>query len=148
MVGIYQLKLIIMNPKFSKKVIMLFMSLALITVMGFSQNDNRKDQAKDAAATLTTSMSETLGLTDAQKELVEQYNLSYALSLFTTVPLTDEVVQEIDNALDSSLKEVLSEDQYQLWTDNKATWLDSVKKNLPKEDVEEVLEEATENWLK
>lgn len=124
------------------------MSLALISVMGFSQNDSRRDLAKTAAASLTTSMSEALDLTDAQKESVEQYNLSYALSLFTTIPLTDDVVLELDKALDANLKEVLGDEQYDLWKENKITWLDSVKSNLPKEEVEGALDEAGDNWLK
>lgn len=118
------------------------MSLALITVMGFSQDDTRKEQAKEAAATLTNSMTETLALTDMQKESVEQYNLSYTLSLFTTVPLTDEITQELDKALDDNLKSVLGDEQYQLWNDNKTSWLDTVKNKLPKEDADKTIEEA------
>lgn len=127
---------------------MLFMSLALITVMGFSQNDTRQDLAKAAAKSLTTSMTQTLGLTDMQKEAVEQYNMSYALSFFTTDPLTDDVIKEFDKALDANMKETLGDEQYEMWIENKTAWLDSVKSKLPKEEAEIMIEEADLNLLK
>lgn len=133
-----------MKSKWTTKALFLMMVFAFSSVMGYAQNDDRIEKARAAAQELTTTMTKELALTDMQQEAVAPFNLAYANSLFSTEPLTDDAIAEIDKALDESLKGVLGDEQYELWTANKASWMDAVKSKVPKEEPqqEEILEEA------
>lgn len=119
-----------------KRAVMLFLALACISVVGFSQTDAQKELAKKASLTLTDSMTDALKLTKSQKDAVDQCNASYTLILFTSEDLTDEATKTFEATLDNCLKEVLDENQYKLWNDNKNDWLDNVKKDLPVKEEE------------
>lgn len=120
-----------MNATTVSRAILLFFALAFVSMMGFSQTDDRKEQAKEVSTSLTGTMTEALNLTETQKDSVSQCNMSYALALYTADPLTDDDRKTFEATLDSCLKEILDEKQYQLWTENQKDWLDYVKKNLP-----------------
>lgn len=126
-----------MKATTATKAIMLFFAFAFISMMGFAQNDDRKVKASEASLSLTETMTDGLDLADTQKDSVAQCNLSYALSLFTTDPLTDEAMGTFEATLDDCLKEILDENQYEVWTKNRKDWLDSVKADLPVKAKEE-----------
>lgn len=128
-----------MNASKLTKAILLFLALAFIPMMGFSQNDDRKEQAKDAALSLTETMADSLNLADIQKDMALQCNMSYALTLFTTEPLTDDIITISESTLNNCLKEILDSDQYNLWTEKRKDWLDKIKAMLPV-TIEEALE--------
>lgn len=128
-----------MNASKLTKAILLFLALAFIPMMGFSQNDDRKEQAKDAALLLTETMADSLNLADIQKDMALQCNMSYALTLFTTEPLTDDIITISESTLNNCLKEILDSDQYNLWTEKRKDWLDKIKAMLPV-TIEEALE--------
>lgn len=117
-----------------KKSIVILFTILLSTMVGFAQNDERAEAAKEAATSLTNSMADILGLTTDQIDSVKQYNLSYSLALFTTVPLTEDDIAKFDNTLDANLKEVLSDEQYLLWGENRDTLLNAVKSKIPLEE--------------
>lgn len=118
---------------FKKSIVILF-TLLLSTVVGFAQNDERAEAAKEAANSLTGSMTEILSLTTEQVDSVKPINMAYAMSLFTTVPLTEDDIAKLDSTLDTSLKGVLTEDQYALWGENKGALLKAVKNKIPLEE--------------
>lgn len=104
-----------------------------------AQDDSKKKAAKEAADQLTTEMIKALELTEEQSDSIADFNQAYALSLFTTVALTDEDIEIIDASLDTNIKEVLTEEQYAVWSENKAAWLKAVKDKMPKEEVPDIL---------
>lgn len=122
-----------------KRAIILFSTLALITMMGFAQDqkDERKELAEKAGISLTDSMTYALALTTSQIDSVGQCNLTYTYSIFTTDPLTDKIVKKIEENLDSCLKDILRTTQYDIWIEKRKGWLDSVKKNLVIKEEEE-----------
>lgn len=128
-----------MNASKTIKAMLLLLALAFIPMMGFSQNDDRKEQAKEAALSLTETMADSLILADIQKDMALQCNMSYTMALFTSEPLTDDVITISEATLDSCLKEILDSDQYSLWAEKRKDWLDKIKAMLPV-----VIEEALE----
>lgn len=85
-----------------KKSIVLLFAILLSTMAGFSQNNKRMEAAKEAAILLTDTMTETLTLTQDQKETVANYNAAYTMALFTTTPLSEDAVKEFDSTLDTN----------------------------------------------
>lgn len=122
-----------------KKGLILSLTLVMSIMMGFSQNDDSRKAAKEAAVQLTATMTETLSLTPEQKELASGFNEAYAISIFTTTPLTDDAIKVFDATLDTNLKDVLNNEQYLLWGENKVAWLKSIKdkviRETPKEEI-------------
>ena len=130
-------KLLIMKAIDLKKSIVLLFAVLLSTMAGFSQNDKRVEAAKEAATLLTDTLTETLTLTQDQKEAVANYNTAYTMVLFTTIPLSEDVVKEFDSTLDTNLKGVLDDEQYTLWGEKKRDWLNIIKLKVPKEELPE-----------
>lgn len=129
-----------------KKAMMLILAVALIPMLGFSQDDDQEKLAQKASLSLTESMSEALDLADNQKDAVALCNSFYTSTLFTSDPLTDDVIKTAETTLDKCLKEVLDENQYNTWTQNSKTWLDDVKNSIPEKESkqENQQEEQTE----
>lgn len=116
-------------------IILLFAMLFSTTMVLLAQDDSKKKAAKEAADQLTTEMVKALELTEEQSDSIVDFNQAYVLSLFTTDALTDDDIELIDASLDTNVKGVLTEEQYAVWGENKATWLKAVKDKIPKEEL-------------
>lgn len=137
-----------MKTTMFKRAILLLSSIAFISMLGFSQDqqdNDRKKLAQKVGLELTDSMTSIIELTTTQIDSVIQCNLTYTLALFTTDPLTEEAIEKFETNLEDCLKDVLTAPQYDLWLENRKAWLDEVKKNLPlKEEESPVLIDVPE----
>ncbi|MDR1502591.1 MAG: hypothetical protein LBT43_09060 [Prevotella sp.] len=118
-----------------RKSVVLVFTILLSSMAAFAQNDKRTEAAKEAATLLTNTMTESLDLTQDQKETVTNYNTAYTMVLFTTTPLSDDMVKEFDSTLDTNLKGVLNDEQYTIWSEKKNDWLNIIKQKVPKEEL-------------